>query len=138
MTRREHADPDSSGRPGAFRLASKCIWIFLVANAIVLATVIFTAILGGAPSTFMWVRAIILVAASPFLLWMARRAGLGNDSIAGRLTLVATVLPVAVIVIDFIPGIAPIWYGVMQGLGSLILIPVAVTGRRWSGRSARA
>lgn len=135
--RQEHAGSDTSARLEAFRLAWKCIWIFLVVNAIALATVLLMAVLGTAPSTFMWVRALILVAASPLLLWMARRAGAGDDSLAGRLTLIAIVLPVAVIAIDFIPGVAPMWYGVMQGLGALILIPVAVIGRRWSGRSSR-
>lgn len=135
--RQEHSGSDTSARLEAFRLASKCIWIFLIANAVALATVVLMAILGTAPSTFMWVRALILVAASPALLWMARRAGAGDDSLASRLTLIAVALPVAVIAIDFIPGVAPMWYGVMQGLGALILIPVAVIGRRWSGRSAR-
>jgi low temperature requirement protein LtrA len=126
-----------NGRPTSarfedLRTAYKCIWIFAVCNAIALATVITTAALGGTPSVFMWVRAIILVAASPVLLWMARRSGQGSGSIMRRLTLVGTVLPIAVIVIDFIPGVAPMWYGVMQGLGALLLIPVAVIGRRWS------
>ena len=122
----------TSGRSEAFETAYKCIWIFAVCNTIALATVITTAVLGGMPSTFMWVRAVILVAVAPALLWMARRAAEGRASIIRRLTLVGVILPIAVIVIDFIPGVAPVWYAVMQGIGALILIPVAVIGRRWS------
>ncbi|QGN32557.1 hypothetical protein [Microlunatus sp. Gsoil 973] len=135
---RGQTEGQRSGRSEAFGTAYKCIWIFAVCNAIALATVITTALAGGRPSTFMWVRAAILVAVSPVLLWMARRAGRGDASITRRLTLIAVVLPIAVIVIDFIPGVAPIWYGAMQGIGALLLIPVAVIGRRWSQTTAEA
>lgn len=118
----------------AFELARKCIWIFLVCNAIALASVVIVTFLGEGTSMFMWVRALILVAVSPFLLWVARRAGAGSVGMVGRLRVVSTVLPVAVIVIDFLPGIAPVWYGVIQGLGALALIPVAVISWRWARR----
>lgn len=131
MIRQEQNDRQTSERLEAFGTAYKCIWIFAVCNAIALATVITTAVLGGTPSTFMWVRAIVLVAASPVLLWMARRSGRGSVLIIRRLTLVGVILPIAVIAIDFIPGVAPVWYGVMQGIGALMLVPVAAIGRRW-------
>lgn len=132
MTEQLHSMRQPTDRSEAFRLAFKCVWIYMVINLAALATVVLTLFLGDAPSTFMWVRAIILVAASPFLLSMTRMAGEGNDSIARRLKIVTTVLPIAVIMIDFIPGVAPVWYGAMQGLGALMLIPVAVICRRWT------
>ncbi|MFD5089758.1 hypothetical protein ACFWMR_04105 [Amycolatopsis thailandensis] len=121
-----------------FELARKCIWIFLVFNTIALASVVGVTLLGEGASTFMWVRALILVAVSPFLLWVARSAGAGSAGMVGRLRVVSTVLPVAVVVVDFIPGIAPVWYGVIQGLGALALIPVAVVSRRWARRLSAA
>ena len=121
-------------RREAFELASKCIWIFAVFNAIVLVCVAGVALVGDGASTFMWVRAVILVLASPFLLWMARRAGAGSDGMVGRVRVVSAVLPIAVIVVDFIPGVAPVWYGVLQGIGALSLIPVASISWRWARR----
>lgn len=125
-------------RREAFQVAGKCVGLFLVCNAVALGSVMIVALTGGAPSTFMWVRAVILVAASPLLLWMARAAGERSVSMVARLRTVSTTLPIAVIVIDFIPGIAPVWYGVMQGFGALALAPVAVISWRWFRRLTAA
>ncbi|MFF1876909.1 hypothetical protein [Leifsonia sp. NPDC058230] len=108
-------------------LPFKCIWIYGVGNAVVLGLVLAAALSGGEPSVFMWVRAAILVGATPFLLWLENRARSGSESAGGRLRLVSTILPVAVIVVDFIPGVAPVWYGLLQGLCALVLVPVAVS-----------
>lgn len=117
-----------------FELAWKCVGIFAACNAIALASVVGVAALGEGASTFMWVRAIILVAASPLLLWIVRRAGSGSVAMVERMRLVSTVLPVAVIVVDVLPGVAPAWYGVIQGLGALALVPVAAISWRWTRR----
>lgn len=122
----------------AFELVYKYTWIYLVCNASALATVVLVAYLGLTPSAFMWVRAIVLVAAAPVLLWMTKRAGEDSDGMIGKLRTVSTVLPIAVIAIDFIPGIAPTWYAVMQSLGAVALIPGAVISRRWLRHLARA
>lgn len=114
----------------ALETAAKCAWIFGVWNTVVLAVLIASAISGGTPSVFMWVRAGILVAVSPVLVRLARTAGRGSMAALARLRLVACVLPVAVIVVDFIPGVAPLWYALLQGIGSLVLVPVAVIAWR--------
>lgn len=124
-----------SRRSKEFQTAFKCVWIFGVASAISLASVVATAILGGAPSTFMWVRAAVLLAVTPLLLRLTRRAGQGDDGMLRRLRIVSTILPIAVVVIDFIPGVAPIWYGAIQGVAALSLVPVAIVCWRWTRRS---
>ncbi|QDZ16610.1 hypothetical protein FPZ11_01310 [Humibacter ginsenosidimutans] len=110
--------------------AAKCAWIFGVWNTVVLAVLIASAISGGTPSVFMWVRAGILIAVSPLFVRLARAAERGSTAALGRLRMVASVLPVAVIVVDFIPGVAPLWYALLQGIGSLVLVPVAVIAWR--------
>jgi len=126
--RQEHPEP--------FRTAFACIWMFLVCNAIVLGTLVAITVLGGAPSVFMWVRAVILLAVSPVLMRTARRAGAGAETMARRLRVVSTVLPVAVVAVDLVPGVAPIWYAAMQGVAALALVPVAVMSwRRAAGRA---
>lgn len=136
MIERASVERERAERREAFSSARKWVWLFLVCNAVALGSVVLVALLAGPPSAFMWVRAVILVAASPFLLWMARRAGESSVSAVARLRTVSTVLPIAVIVIDFIPGVAPVWYGVTQGIGALALVPVAVIAWRWTRRSA--
>lgn len=116
----------------SFGLAFKWIWIFGVWNVVVLIAVIASAMTGGGTSTFMWVRAVILLAVALFLLWLAAQAGRGSVSAAGRLRIVSTVLPIAVVVVDIIPGVAPTWYAALQGAGALALVPVAIIAwREW-------
>lgn len=133
--KQEQTVTGQSERAASFELAFKWVWIFGVWNAVVLGTVIASALTGGAPSIFMAVRAVILLTASPFLLWLTRRAGRGSDSALDRLRVVSRILPIAVIVVDFIPGVAPVWYAVLQGIGALAMVPVAVICWRWSRRA---
>ncbi|MHA7987674.1 hypothetical protein ACX9R5_17905 [Rathayibacter sp. CAU 1779] len=106
--------------------AYKCVWIFGVWNAVLLVVLVASAATGGAPSTFMWVRAGILLAVAPLLVKLARNAEGGRHAARRRLRTVSVILPIAVVVIDFIPGVAPVWYSVLQGTGALLLVPVAV------------
>jgi|GEM_PF-4296818 len=131
MMERTTGQRDEVARREAFGLAGKCVWIFLVCNVTVLVSVVVLTFLGQGASTFMWARSAILAVASPFLLWLARRAAAGSRAAVGRLRVVSTVLPVAVVVVDFLPGVAPAWYGVIQGIGALALIPAAVIA--WRG-----
>ncbi|AYG05352.1 hypothetical protein D7I44_09515 [Gryllotalpicola protaetiae] len=115
----------------------KCTWIYGVTNAVVVATVIGSAVLGGSPSAFMWVRALILLAVAPLLLWFVRRAARGNREALGRIRIMATVLPIAIIVVDLIPGVCPAWYAALQGIGAIALVPVAVIAWRVASHSSR-
>jgi hypothetical protein len=122
------------GRPPATTAtldqAAKWAWLFGVWNTVVLAIVIASAIAGAALSSFMWVRAGILVAAAPVLVRLARKAGRAGGTALVRLRATAGILPVAVIAVDAIPGVAPLWYAVLQGIGALLLVPVAVIAWR--------
>lgn len=69
---------------------------------------------------------LILLALAPFLLWLVGRAGRGSGLAITRLRVISSILPIAIVVVDFIPGVAPTWYAVLQGVGALVLLPVAV------------
>lgn len=113
-----------------FETAKKCIGIFSVVCVIVLSTVIVDAVLHGPVSTFMWVRSGILLAVAPLLHRLAVRASQGSRPSLDRLRTVTTVLPIAIVVIDLIPGVCPGWYAALQGISALSLIAVAVITRR--------
>ncbi len=119
-------------------VSGKCLYIFGVVNVIVLAVLIVSWAAGGSTSTFMWVRAVILLAVTPLLLVLIRSARRGSQSAVDRVRLVSTVLPVAIVVVDLIPGVCPAWYAGMQGVGALALVPVAVLLWRRTSRPVAA
>ena len=112
-----------------FENSKKCIVIFGVAGAVVLSTVIASAASHGAVSTFMWVRAAVLLAAAPVLHRLTTRAATGDRRSFDRVRTVTTILPVAIVVVDLIPVVCPTWYAVLQGFSCLPLIAVAILTR---------
>ena len=119
-----------------FDLAKKLIVIYLVAGAILLGTLVVIVVAGGKPTVFMWVRATILLALMPLLSMFAVRAERGRTSSLQRLRLLTTVLPVAIIGVDLIPGVCPSWYAAMQAVSALALAPVGFLTRRPEIRAA--
>ena len=119
-----------------FELAKKLIVIYGVAGAILLGTLVVIAVAGGETTTFMWVRATILPALTPFLFRFAARAAQGRASFVPRLRSLTTVLPLAIIGVDLIPGVCPTWSAAMQSVTALALVPIAVLTRRHDIRSA--
>ena len=129
----EAADPRVARN---FDLAKKLIVIYGVAGAILLGTLVVIVVAGGDSSTFMWVRASILLALTPLLSRLAMRAEQGRTSSLERLRLLATVVPVAIIGVDLIPGVCPTWYAAMQAVSALALVPIAFLMRRPEIRAA--
>lgn len=119
-----------------FDLAKKLIVIYGVAGAVLLGTLVVIVVAGGEPSVFMWVRATILLAVTPLLSMFAVRAEQGRTSSLQRLRLLTTVLPVAIIGVDLIPGVCPTWYAAMQAVSALALASIAFLTRRPEMRAA--
>jgi hypothetical protein len=122
----------------AFDLTKKLIVIYGVAAAILLGTLVVIVIAGGDPTTFMWVRASILLALTPLFSRLATHAGRGRRSSLERLRVLTTVVPVAIIAVDLIPGVCPTWYAAMQAVSALALVPIAFLTRRPEVRAAAA
>jgi hypothetical protein len=116
-------------------MVRKCIGIFVVASAVVLAIVAAKALGHSSVNTFMWVRSAILLAIALGLSRFAVRASNGARGAYDRLRLVSLVLPVAIVVVDLIPGVCPSWYAAVQGASTISLIAVAVITRREPLRS---
>ncbi|MGW3039840.1 hypothetical protein ACWC9T_07245 [Kitasatospora sp. NPDC001159] len=119
----------NSRTQNAFTMAKKCITLFGAVGVITLATVAVMASLGHETTPFMWIRGVIFPALAPVLLRVTARAENGSAKAFDRIRTVATVMPLAVIGVDLIPGICPAWYAVLQALSALALIPVAILTR---------
>lgn len=103
------------------------IKIYGVLTAVALLAVVVMATTGHPVNTFMWVRGILLplIAVALYRLDVA-----GSRRAFERVRGVATVLPIAIIGVDLIPGVCPLWYAVMQAVCMLPVIVVAVLSRR--------
>jgi len=87
---------------------------------------------GNEVSAFMWTRSSIIVASAALIYWLAVRASRGLRSAYGRVRILSIILPVAIVAVDMIPGVCPLWFTLAQVVCALALVPVAfiVSGRR--------
>ena len=119
---------DSSTRE-AFGMVRKCVTLYGMICAIILGTVTVATLTHHSVSSFMWIRGVILLAIAPLLYRMAVQAAQGVRRSYERLETVTAILPIAVIVVDLIPGVCPTWYAAMQAICVLPLIAVAIMTR---------
>jgi len=73
-----------------------------------------------------WVRGTIVVASALLTVAFARRMAAGSRRARLRLTIVTTVMIVAIAVIVALPGAFPVWLRVEQAVCGLVLISLAV------------
>ena len=78
---------------------------------------------GHTVNTFMWIRGLLLPAAAVLLYRLSVAAAGGSGHSSARLRTLTRIMPIAVIVVDLIPGICPLWYA---GLQTLCMVPVIV------------
>lgn len=119
-----------------FATVKKCVVLFGAVGGIVLGTVAVTAFTGHEVSSFMWIRAAILLAVAPLIYRMVVRASEGSYKALDRVRTLSTILPIAIIGVDLIPGLCPAWYAVLQGLSALALVGVAFITRGSAMRAA--
>ncbi|WP_338760196.1 hypothetical protein V7968_31365 [Nocardia vulneris] len=122
--------PNDTGAQHVFGMVKACIVIFGVISAVVLATVAAIAVAHGLVNTFMWVRAGLLLLAAPLFYRLAVHASRGERKSLERLRIVTTIVPIAIVVVDLIPGVCPVWYAGMQAVSAVPLIAIAVRTRR--------
>ncbi|MGA5816851.1 hypothetical protein ACPC54_03145 [Kitasatospora sp. NPDC094028] len=113
----------------AFDDVKKYITLFGVVSTIVLGTVAVMAFTHHHVTSFMWVRGGILLAITPLLHRYVTEASEGSYRAFDRVRTLATIMPIALIGVDLIPGLCPSWYAVLQGLSALALVAVAFITR---------
>ncbi|WP_316522086.1 hypothetical protein [Kitasatospora brasiliensis] len=112
-----------------FTAVKKCVVLFGAVSAVVLGTVAVMAVTGHEATPFMGIRGAVLLAVAPFLHRLATRAADGSHQAFDRLRTLSTVMPIAIIGVDLVPGLCPAWYAVLQGLSALALVAIAVLTR---------
>lgn len=121
---------ESVGRVEVYAKVKALVVGYGVLSAAVLGLVAAAAGAGGRVTAFMWVRSGLLLAVAPLLWWLAGAAARGSRAAAGRLRGAVTVLPVAIVAVDLVPGLCPWWFAVAQGVSAVPLAVAAVGVRR--------
>lgn len=109
----------------AFETLKKSVKLYGAVCAITLGTVAVVTVSSQSANTFMWVRAILLLAIAPFLYRMTVRAEQGSRRSFERVRTLTVIMPIAIIAVDLIPGACPTWYAAMQGISALALVGAA-------------
>ncbi|WKU48890.1 hypothetical protein Q3V23_35190 [Streptomyces sp. VNUA116] len=120
----------------AFATAKNSIKIYVALTAAALLAVIVVAGTGHTVNTFMWVRAVLLPVMAVLIHRVTASAARGSRRAFERLSTLAVVMPIAIIVVDLIPGVCPPWYAVMQVVCMLPVIGVAFITRGSALRAA--
>jgi hypothetical protein len=104
--------------------------VYTVLGAIALAATAAVAVHGEPVNTFMWVRGALLPVVAVLLYRLSVRASAGSGKAADRLRTLTVILPLAVVGVDLVPGVCPLWYAAMQTLCMIPVVVAAVTLRR--------
>ncbi|MFE0044534.1 hypothetical protein [Streptomyces albireticuli] len=98
----------------AFGTVRSALKVYGALGAAALVTVVAVAISGHTVNTFMWVRAVLLPVVAMLLHRMTVSASRGSKRAYERVSALTVIMPVAVIGVDLIPGVCPLWYAAMQ------------------------
>ncbi|MGW0194153.1 hypothetical protein [Nonomuraea sp. NPDC003201] len=104
-------------------------------GVVVLATVAVLAISGQTVTSFMWGRSAGVLASAAVTYWLTVLAARGARWAYLRVRVISIVMPVAIVAVDMIPGICPMWFAMMQAVCAL---PIAAAGFVVNGSALRA
>ncbi|MGW3085830.1 hypothetical protein [Streptomyces sp. NPDC001108] len=119
-----------------------CVTAYGVLGAVALVAVAAVAAGGHPVNTFMWVRAALLplVAVVMHRLTVAAfRDGPdrpGSRRAFERLRTLAGIMPVAIVGVDLVPGVCPLWYTAVQTVCVLPVVRIAFLARGAALRTA--
>ncbi|KUJ64181.1 hypothetical protein ACZ90_60640 [Streptomyces albus subsp. albus] len=141
METNTHATPAAAhlDRPHtrrAFDMAKSSVQVYGALSAVALLAVIVVSSTGHTVNTFMWVRAVLLPMAALLIHRVTVSAAQGSRRAFERVSALAVIMPIAIIGVDLIPGICPLWYAAMQVVCMLPIIRVAFLTRGSALRAA--
>ncbi|MFF4623798.1 hypothetical protein [Nonomuraea jabiensis] len=94
-------------------------------SAAVLATVAALAITDQTVTSFMWGRSAGVLASAAVTYWLTVLAARGARWAYLRVRVISIVMPVAIVAVDMIPGICPLWFAMMQAVCALAVAAAA-------------
>jgi hypothetical protein len=131
-----NADTTTPAASRAFSKLETSFKAYTVLSAIALAAIAAMAGTGHTVNTFMWVRGILLPAIAVLLYRMTIAASRGSRRSFDRVRALTLIMPIAIIAVDLIPGVCPLWYAALQAVCMLPVIAAAVTTRDAALRAA--
>ena len=120
----------------AFGKMRKSIAVYGAFSVAVLLVVVILSLNGEKVSSFMWGRTGGMFASAAVTYWLLGLASRGSRSAYVRVCVIAVVVPIAVIVVDSIPGALPLWFVVLQIAGAVALAPTVFLVNRSELRTA--
>ena len=120
MTTTMHTDTPNPTAPLALGQVETSFKAYAVLSTIALTAVAAMAINGHQINTFMWVRGALLPVAAVLL---HRLIVAGSPQGLDRVRRLTRIMPIAIVGVDLIPGICPLWYAALQ---AVCMVPVVV------------
>jgi hypothetical protein len=108
---------------------------FAVLSSIGLAATAAMAVDGHTVNTFMWVRGALLPLVAILFYRLSNAAAGGSRKAHDRLRTLTVLMPVAIISVDLVPGVCPLWYAAVQTVCMVPVIAAAITLRRAAAAS---
>ncbi|MFD2469701.1 hypothetical protein [Amycolatopsis silviterrae] len=110
---------------GPLDVAKRFVVAYGVAGAVVFGVIAALGLSGGEVSSFMWIRSGVLVASAAVAWWLLAAAARGSRRAYERARFIAIVVPVAIVGVDLIPGVCPLWFLLAQTGCALVLAGAA-------------
>ncbi|MEV8451331.1 hypothetical protein AB0467_01695 [Streptomyces sp. NPDC052095] len=138
-----HSTPRTT--PGLRRTAdrvTRCATAYGVLGAVALVAVAVVAAGGHPVNTFMWVRAVLLPLVAVLTHRLAAAAFRDGPDRHGprrafeRLRTLSVIIPIAIVGVDLVPGVCPLWYAAVQTVCVLPVVGIAFLTRGAAPRTA--
>ena len=136
MTTTMHTDTTPQAGTLALGKVETSFKAYTVLSAIALTAVAAVAVNGHTVNTFMWVRGLLLPVVAVLLYRTSLAASRGSRRAFDRVRALTLIMPIAIIGVDLIPGVCPLWYAALQTVCMIPVIAAAVTTRGPALRAA--
>ncbi|WP_199785837.1 hypothetical protein [Amycolatopsis sp. AA4] len=95
-------------------------------GAAVFGTIVALAAADGTATGFMWTRSALVPVSAAIVYWLVTLAARGSRRAYQRARLIAVVAPIALVGVDLIPGVCPLWFLLLQTACAVLLACAAV------------
>ncbi|MER5639652.1 hypothetical protein ABT095_22170 [Kitasatospora sp. NPDC002227] len=109
-----------------FAAAKQSLKIYAGFGVAGILVVLAVALSGQTVIPFMWVRAALLPVVALILLRMVGKAEAGSRQSYDRIAKLTLVMPIAIVGVDLIPGVCPLWFAGLQAVCVLPVVRVAI------------